>query len=270
MANTEKRPVPPMFRLPRGIAIWPYLSAPDFKFKTTGEFKAELAIPKDTTEKVAEAVISDDGLSYVKVGGKIQWRPITMGELLEKLQAIQEAHVSKSQKDYDKSRAEAKKRGKKDPGDMKVNDLPFFETGSEAEEHPDCLRFKLKLNHRIEVKSGKNAGKTMELWPALFDAKGEKFEPKKQKPIGGGSVLKASFEVFPYVSPAGVGIQLRIKGIQVLELKQFSGGATAEDSGFEAEEGFDSSESQVEEKDAEDVSDGDDLGSETPPKGADF
>lgn len=69
----------------------------------------------------------------------------------------------------------------------------------------------------------------------LFDASKK---PVKAN-VGGGSTLKVAAEVSEYNSPTlGAGITLRLEAVQVIDLKEFSGGRSAEGYGFGAEEGY--------------------------------
>ena len=79
--------------------------------------------------------------------------------------------------------------------------------------------------------------------PAIFDAKGKPFEGDA---IYGGSVLKASFEVIPfYTALIGAGITLRLKAVQVIELRTASE-PIADSYGFGEEEGYESEPSEAE------------------------
>lgn len=70
----------------------------------------------------------------------------------------------------------------------------------------------------------------------IFDAKGK---PTKVKRIGGGSVLRVSFVPEAFYTPlVGAGVTLRMKAVQLLELKEYS--ADAKTYGFGEEDGFSS------------------------------
>ncbi len=100
------------------------------------------------------------------------------------------------------------------------------------------VRFKLKA--RVTPKSGDS----FEQRPALFDAKGK---PLVDPKIGGGSKLKIAYEVVPYFTAiAGAGISLRMKAVQVIDLKEFSGGSGADAYGFGQEEGYEAEDTPAE------------------------
>ena len=111
---------------------------------------------------------------------------------------------------------------------VKEGDLPIIENDD------GTVTFKFKMKAKVIPK--KDA--PFEQKPALFDAKGKPLtgEPK----IGGGSTIKVCYEVVPYYTAiAGAGISLRLKAVQVIELKEYSGGGgNAESYGFGEEEGY--------------------------------
>ena len=114
---------------------------------------------------------------------------------------------------------------------VKESELPFIENDD------GTVTFKFKLKAKVTPKNGD----PFEQKPALFDAKGKPLtgEPK----VGGGSVVKVSYEVVPYYTAiAGAGVSLRLKAVQIIELKEYSGGGNAESYGFGEEDGFETSE----------------------------
>ena len=70
----------------------------------------------------------------------------------------------------------------------------------------------------------------------MFDSANKPVEDR----VGGGSVIRISAEVRPWFVPTmGVGLTLRMKGVQIQELKSpSSGGESASDHGFDEVEGF--------------------------------
>jgi hypothetical protein len=93
------------------------------------------------------------------------------------------------------------------------------------------LVVKAKLPARVETKSGKSWTQR----PALFDSRGQKI-PTDNLRIGSGTRARVALEIAPYNVPAtGAGISLRLRGVQIIELREPSGGR-AEDFGFGAEE----------------------------------
>lgn len=132
---------------------------------------------------------------------------------------------------------------------VKESELPFIE-------HDDgTVTFKFKLKAKVTPKKGD----PFEQKPALFDAKGKPLTgyPK----VGGGSIIKVSYEVVPYYTAiAGAGVSLRLKAVQIIELKEYSGGGNAESYGFGEEEGFEASEEDTPPFDADEPPAGGDAG----------
>jgi hypothetical protein len=94
--------------------------------------------------------------------------------------------------------------------------------------------FTFKLKAKVTTKSGK----TWEQRPALFDSKLHPL-PQDADPIGGGSIIRVSAEVYPWFTASlGFGITLRPRGVQVLDLKTYgpkdatSFGFSTDDDGY--------------------------------------
>lgn len=75
-------------------------------------------------------------------------------------------------------------------------------------------------------------GKKLDFVIPVFDSKGQKI--KNSPDIGSGSILRMSVEPYSWTVPSmGFGYTLRLKGVQIIELVEYSGGDVA----FDAEEG---------------------------------
>ncbi len=72
----------------------------------------------------------------------------------------------------------------------------------------------------------------------IYDSEGKKMDDPPA--IGSGSILNLSCDVACYYVPtSGFGYTLRLKGVQVIDLVEYSGGMTADNLGFKAvENGF--------------------------------
>lgn len=138
------------------------------------------------------------------------------GELISFLDEQVELSVAAAKKD-------PKNAGKK----IKTGDAPYS-----VNEETGKASFNFKLKAKVTTKSGE----TFEQRPAIFDAKGK---PITDVNIGGGSKIKVAYEVVPfYTALVGASISLRMKAVQVIDLVEFSGGASAEGYGFGEEEGY--------------------------------
>lgn len=94
------------------------------------------------------------------------------------------------------------------------------------------LKFKFKLKA-----SGKNKdGSTFTQKPMLFDAEGKQVSVE----IWNNSIIKVAFEIIPfYTSLIGLGVSLRLKAVQIIELVEGkSGGSGSNAFGFKKEEGY--------------------------------
>jgi hypothetical protein len=109
---------------------------------------------------------------------------------------------------------------------------------SDKEEKIDLEGFtEIRFNMKAEVST--RSGKKWTQRPALFDARLNPL-PEDSEPIGGGSVIRISAEVYPwYTASLGFGVSLRPRGVQVLDLKS-SGSSSPESLGFEKEDGYES------------------------------
>lgn len=118
--------------------------------------------------------------------------------------------------------AECKAKGKKA---LKRSDMPWKET------EDGKTRFKFKLKAK-----GGTGEKQWDQKPAIFDAKGN---PVKDLNVGSGSTVKVAFDVVPYFTAmVGQGISLRLRAVQVIELRQYIAGDNFDAFGFKATDGF--------------------------------
>jgi hypothetical protein len=125
------------------------------------------------------------------------------------------------------------KAKKENPGKrIKEADLPYT-----VNEDTGTVAVSFKLKAKVTPKNGD----PFEQRPAVFDAKGK---PLKDVNVGGGSTVKVAYEVLHfYTAIVGAGISLRLKACQVLDLKEFSGGAGADAYGFGEEDGYEAEDS---------------------------
>ena len=130
------------------------------------------------------------------------------------------------------------KRLKEDKPTVKVAPLPFKDAVGEDGSPTGELEFKFKMNA--------SGGQGQDQWtqrPQLMDANKE---PMSES-IGHGSKVKVAGEVVAYASASyGAGVSLRLKAVQVIELREFS--SYGDDWGFESQEGFTTKSSGGEDK----------------------
>lgn len=121
------------------------------------------------------------------------------------------------------AKADPKNKGKK----IKEADLPLLWNEDETE-----ARFSFKL----KATGKKRTGEAFTQKPALFDAKGKPL-PEGVK-IGSGTMAKVSFEIVPFFTAlVGAGVSLRLKAVQVINLKEWGSAGNGSAYGFDEEEG---------------------------------
>lgn len=113
----------------------------------------------------------------------------------------------------------------------KLSTKPVFEEHYDKEGNPTGeMELKFKQNAKIKLRDGSTStAKVM-----VVDAKRNVM--KGDVLIGNGSTVKVAFEPRPYLlaSTKQVGVSLRLKGVQVIELSEYGNSASM----FEDEEGF--------------------------------
>lgn len=124
----------------------------------------------------------------------------------------------------DKAAAEAKKLS----GGKNFRIAPHFPL---VRNEDGTLSVKAKLKAKVTSKSGRS----WEQRPALFDAKGNPI--KSDIRIGSGSRLRLSIELSTFNQPGigGFGVSARLRGVQVIEVRE-PRATSASDFGFGAEE----------------------------------
>lgn len=93
------------------------------------------------------------------------------------------------------------------------------------------VEFRFKLKAKVQTRDGSMYDQK----PIVVDAKRNPMDSNNL--IGNGSTVKVAFEPIPYVmaSTKQVGVSLRLKGVQVIELVEYGNGGA---SMFDEEDGF--------------------------------
>ncbi len=180
-----------------GRAIYPHLHAPDTKFDKAGVYSTKL----------------------------LQEPSPARDSLVKQLETALAESLAKAKKE-----ANDKKPGS--GSKIKQADLPWTEELDSEGNETGNLTFNFKLKASGKTREGVEFTQS----PKLFDAKGTPL-PQGTK-IGGGSTVKVAFEINQfYTAAVGAGLSLRLKAVQVLDLKTWEGG-NAKSYGFGEEEGF--------------------------------
>ena len=187
---------------PKGTALWTSLNKPDVRYKAEGVYEVKLAFDAED-EAVQKMVARLEALRDEKVD-----------EIVAELEADGKAGLAK-----------------------KIKKVAVFEIEEDAETGEETGRLIKKFKMTASGIS-KKTGKPWKRSPKIFNAKGR--ELPKAPSIGSGSVLKISFDPFPYYSPKDkeVGLSARLEAVQVIELVSF-GERDASGYGFGEEEGYD-------------------------------
>ncbi len=222
-----KRNEQPQAITPKGVAIWPSLNEPDFKFKEEyGEYHARIRIKPD-------AQGMDEFTQQVE-------------DLLEKAYDFKVEELKS-----EKKAALAKRLGKISPIKVEEDQDTGEETGY--------------LVIRASMNAGgvrKKDGKRWSQKPDIFSATGKKL--KSPPKIGGGSEMKLGIRMRPYYFPKDkeVGVSFELEAVQLITLQEVGGNRTAEDYGFGVEDGDDIEDRDYgfSEEEGDDIRDEDDGG----------
>ncbi len=192
---------------PKGVAVFPWLTKADTKWKPEGEFKTGLRLDSEAAEAF-KADIEERTQAALEA---------TKAELMEaaKTDPKKKAAIARTIKELQLS-------------------YPFKPSYDDDGEETGELEFSFKTKATIKSKTGGVINKKL----PLFDAKKQPIAAGVA--IFGGSVIKVAFEYMPYYNPATktVGVSLRMNAVQVIELNSGTGGGNAGAFGFDEEEGY--------------------------------
>lgn len=138
------------------------------------------------------------------------------------------AFMAKLKKVYlDGYEEQAKKQNKKK---LKHANLPWVAHEDDQGNHTGMTDFKFKTKASYTFENKKIDNRVL-----LIDAKRNPVTDQ----IGAGSSIRIGFEPYVwYVPSMGVGMSLRLKVVQVIELVEFTKGGTTEEFDFKDEDGF--------------------------------
>jgi hypothetical protein len=123
-----------------------------------------------------------------------------------------------------------KRKAEKNP--VKAKRLKMSSDTPYAEDEDGNIVIKFKMKAKGKTKAGEEFTQK----PKLFDAKGKPITG--DIPLGNGSTIRVSYEMVSYLHPKeGAGITLRLRAVQVIELVAYVSGGSADDFGFDEEEG---------------------------------
>lgn len=117
--------------------------------------------------------------------------------------------------------------------------VPYTTTNDDGEEIEDAQgRYVLKSKASAFIEKGKIGQKIQ-----VFDAK---LKPVKDIKIGEGTTAKLGVDLVGYSVAGKTGVSVKLKLVQIIDLVEYTGGATAEAYGLTEEDGFDFEEEENE------------------------
>ena len=183
---------------PIGIAVYPKLTEPDYKWKTEGEYGLKIRLSET------------DALPII--------------ELMEKLV------------DAEYTKAEATCKNKLEKSKLKrVEDLPCKEELDDDATPTGYYLLNVKMK---ASGVSKKTGKTWKRTPALFDSVGRPITNTGTLQIWSGSEVRVAYTLEAFSTALGIGCSCRLEAVQIIKLvsgsqKDATGyGFDAEDSGF--------------------------------------
>jgi hypothetical protein len=155
-------------------------------------------------------------------------------ELLAMLRPHYQEALALAEEEYNKLPVGTRKK----LGGVNPNDLYTVLYDKETEEETGEIAFKFTMKASGKYRDGHaKAGQRWQRRPMIFDAKGKPMD--KAPNIWGGTVGRIRFEVSPYFIPGtgAAGLKLSLMGVQVIKLVS-NGAQTADEMGFEEEDGY--------------------------------
>lgn len=187
---------------PAGKALFCRVFEPDYQFDERGDYSATILLSKDNPE-VAELERQFEAL-------------------MAEAEAMAQENAAKNKNP--RKRNELPPRKDENHGDW------FDKNGEPTGEY--AIRAKAKASGTSKQ------GKDWTFSPFVCDAQGVPFPEEPKRLIGNGSTIKLAVTAFPYASPIGYGISIRLDALQVLDLVEYNK-RDAKTYGFgEEEEGY--------------------------------
>lgn len=201
---------------PVGTLIWPHLNRPDIKFAKDGS--------KGDYHTILRLTLSDPGVQ----------------DFVNAIRAKYEESVATGKERFKEAQKEAvKKKGQKLEWKLKDSPVKAVVEMVEGQEEPQetgevDIRFKMAAFVKPKDKEG--------WWqePALFDSKKNSLGKVAKAPrIGMGTTARVAFELNPFWNLGlGAGLSLRLSGVQILKLVEYTGAKSADMLGFGEEPGY--------------------------------
>lgn len=163
---------------PIGVAMYPKLTEPDYKFNTAGVYSVKLQL----TEEEAEPIIT---------------------EIKRVIQDAYDEACEKAVSKLEKSKIKL------------VEDTPCKEILDDDAEPTGYYALNCKMT---ASGTSRKTGKEWTRKPAIFDAKGSVINITPDFQIWSGSKLRVAYELVPFSTTLGIGCSCRLTAVQVIEL----------------------------------------------------
>ena len=186
---------------PRGVFVYPKLTAPDTKFKAEGEYSVKLKVAEDAPGVAA---------------------------LVKQIEKEAAASLAAA-KEKAKTPAEAKK--------WETKYLPF--TRVEDDEGNATGEIEFKFSMKASGVS-KKTGKPWTMKPTLFDAKGKPINGSVNIGNGTVGKVSYEIIPYSPTAQVGASVKLALAAAQIIELRSY-GEQSAKDHGFDEEDGYEAS-----------------------------
>jgi hypothetical protein len=217
---SEKRAPLEKFITPAGVAVWPRLTEPDYKYKKAeGEFSVKVRLSAADSQPLIDRI----------------------EELIAEKRSAVESELKELMNDpKKKAKAAVALR------ELEMAGKPYKSAVDDEGNETGEFEFNVKMAHKV---TNQKTQKINLLFPLLFDAKRNKLPSSVQ--IWGGSIVKVAGQYKPFYTAAlGVGVSLRLNAVQVIKLVSAGSARNASSFGFGEEEGFEAEGSEFNDEDS--------------------
>jgi hypothetical protein len=199
----RKRNEYPKLITPKGVAIFPAVAEPDYKFKDDGEYHVRLRLAPDA-----------EGLD----------------EIVAQAEAIRDEAFEAKKAELEKAKKGALLK------QLTKADIIREEVDQETGEPTGFVILRAALTAKVNIKNGWRAGESFEKKPDVFDARGTRL--KNVPKVGSGSELKLAVVPMDYETDGGkvIGTRFELQAVQIIKLVT-GGQRSASDYGFGEEDG---------------------------------
>lgn len=203
---TNKRPSFKKGMTVLGTLVYPRLNAPDTKYKADGEYSAKMRLDAEASENLIKDIEAELAAYWPTAKAEAQQR-------------IDDAKTGP-----------AKAKAKKALEELKESDKSYKPAYDDDGEETGEYEFNFKMPAVFLKDKGKATEKKTPMRPDVFDSAGKVLKVVPE--IWGGTTGHVAYELRPFSTAVGVGISLRLKAFQIIDLQQGGGSRDADAYGF--------------------------------------